>query len=162
VSTEEAPERGSGRAAASSDDLPADYVIDASVAVKWVVAEDGSAEAARLLDGRRLVAPELIMPECANILWKKATRGEITRVEADLAANLLARMEVEVVGHRPLMPAALGLALNLGHPAYDCAYLALAIDRNLQMVTADRRFAGTVAAHGDHARHVRLLQRADD
>ena len=94
-------------------------------------------------------------------MWKKATRGEITRDEADLAASLLARMEVELVGHRPLMPAALGLELDLGHPAYDCAYLALALDWGVPMITADGRFARAVAAHGAHAKHVRLLQQAE-
>ncbi len=132
-------------------------VVDASVAVKWVVAEAGSAEAALLLDGRPLMAPELIVPECANILWKKATRGELTGEEAGLRAQLLARMEVELVGHRALMPATLALALELGHPAYDCAYLALALDRDVPVITADGRFARAVAAHGRHGRHVRVL-----
>ena len=113
MSGEEASHRDSNLINTSTDEAPAEAVIDASVAVKWVVGEDGSAEATRLLHGRRLAAPELILPECANILWKKATRGEITRDEADLAASLLARMEVELVGHRPLMPAALGLELDL-------------------------------------------------
>ena len=134
--------------------LTAGAVVDASVAVKWVVAEDGSDAAAALLDGRPLVAPELILPECANILWKKATRGELTADEASLAANLLARMEVELVGHRPSMPAALGLALRLGHPAYDCAYLALAIERDLPMVTADRRLVRAVQKDGQYAQHL--------
>lgn len=147
---------------AGPDDAPAGAapegaVVDASVAVKWVVAEDGSNEAARLLDGRSLLAPELILPECANILWKKATRGEITEGEAAIAADLLARLEVELIGHRALMPAALGLALELGHPAYDCAYLALALDRGVPMVTADGRFVRAVSADGRYAQHVRPL-----
>jgi predicted nucleic acid-binding protein len=47
-------------------------VIDASVAVKWVVEEEGTAEALALLRASKLVAPELLVAECANILWKKA------------------------------------------------------------------------------------------
>jgi predicted nucleic acid-binding protein len=137
-------------------------VVDASVAVKWVVGEDGSEAAAQLLDGRPLVAPELILPECANILWKKATRGEITRDEAMLAADLLARMDVEIVGHRPAMPVAMRLALDLGHPAYDCTYLALALERGLPMVTADRRFARAVAADGGHEGYVVILETLAD
>ena len=139
---------------------PAGAVVDASVAVKWVVAEDGSEVAARLLDSRLLVAPELILPECANILWKKATRGELAHDEAALAADLLARMEVELVGHRPSMPAALSLALDLGHPAYDCAYLALAIERDLPMVTADRRLVRAVEKDGRYTRHLTLMEGA--
>jgi predicted nucleic acid-binding protein len=132
-------------------------VVDASVAVKWIVAEAGSEGAADLLDGRPLVAPELILPECANILWKKATRGEISPDEADLGADLLARMDVELVGHRHLTSVAVRLALELGHPAYDCAYLALALDRSVPMITADGRFARMVAAHGRYEKHVQPL-----
>ncbi|MEM7642169.1 MAG: type II toxin-antitoxin system VapC family toxin [Pseudomonadota bacterium] len=149
--------------AAPSGDVPdpsAGAVVDASVAVKWVIGEAGSIAAAGLLDGRALVAPDLILPECANILWKKATRGEIDAQEAGLAADILARMEVELVGHRRLMPDALRLALDLRHPAYDCAYLALALDRGLPMVTADLRLVRTVAAHGRYAGHVRSLDEA--
>lgn len=141
----------------SAAGTPAGAVVDASVAVKWVVAEAVSEEAVELLDGRPLLAPELILPECANILWKKSTRGEITPDEADLAAGLLARMDVELVGHRHLMSNAVRLALELKHPAYDCAYLALALDRDVPMITADGRFARAVAAHGRYGSYVQLL-----
>jgi predicted nucleic acid-binding protein len=43
-------------------------VIDASVAIKWVVEETGPAAALSLLRGPQLLAPDLLMPECANIL----------------------------------------------------------------------------------------------
>ena len=46
------------------------YVIDASVAVKWLVGEAHSKEAARILDGEpNLIAPELLFAEVANALW---------------------------------------------------------------------------------------------
>lgn len=140
-----------------SNGADAGAVVDASVVVKWVVAEAGSDDAAALLDGRPLLAPELILPECANILWKKAMRGEISPGEADLAADLLARMDVELIGHRHLTSNAVSLAVELGHPAYDCAYLALALDRGVPMVPADGRFARAVAAHGRYEKHVRPL-----
>ena len=123
-------------------------VVDASVAIKWVVEEAGSEAAVGLLDGFTLSAPDLLMPECANILWKKVRRGELTPEEAALAAELLQRAAVELVPTRPLMPAALALAVRLDHPAYDCAYLALAIDRGHPFVTADERLARIVAQRG--------------
>ena len=43
-------------------------VFDASVVIKWVVREDGSDEAIRLIEGPTLIAPVRIMPEYANIL----------------------------------------------------------------------------------------------
>jgi len=44
-----------------------DYVIDASVAIKWVVSEPGTQEALALRQ-HRLIAPDLLIAECANIL----------------------------------------------------------------------------------------------
>ncbi len=46
-----------------------EFVIDASVAVKWVVQEAGTPDALALRKAK-LAAPDLIIPECANILWK--------------------------------------------------------------------------------------------
>ena len=42
------------------------FVIDASVVIKWVVQEDGSEDAVRLIDGPTLRAPDLLMPEYAT------------------------------------------------------------------------------------------------
>lgn len=49
-------------------------VIDASVAIKWVVDEPGTTEALALRRKAKLIAPDLLIAECANILWKKARR----------------------------------------------------------------------------------------
>ncbi len=50
------------------------FVIDASIAVKWVVEENGTAEALVLRQKAKLIASELLVAECANILWKKVQR----------------------------------------------------------------------------------------
>ena len=44
--------------------------IDASVAIKWVVQEVGTQEALALRSNA-LLAPDLLILECANTLWKK-------------------------------------------------------------------------------------------
>ena len=124
------------------------FVVDASVLIKWVVQEEGSDAAIRLIGGPTLSAPDLLMSECANILWKKVRREELTRDEAMLAAELLLRADIELVPTRALMPAALKLAIDLGHAAYDCTYLALAMDRGDTFVTADGKFARLVERAG--------------
>jgi predicted nucleic acid-binding protein len=123
-------------------------VIDASVAIKWIVDETGSAAALSLLHGPQLLAPDLLMPECANILWKKVARAELKPDEGALAAELLQRADVELVPTRGLVAEALGLAVALNHPAYDCTYLALAIARDCPFVTADLRLARVVGERG--------------
>ncbi len=57
-------------------------VIDASIAIKWVVEEDGTDLALALRQKARLMAPDLIVAECANILWKKVQRKELSKDEA--------------------------------------------------------------------------------
>ncbi len=115
-------------------------VIDASIAVKWVVEENGTPEALALHQRARLIAPELLVAECANILWKKVQRNELSREEALLAARLLQGVEIELLPTRFLLEAATKISIEINHPAYDCVYLALAVQNKCQFVTADERF----------------------
>lgn len=115
-------------------------VIDASIAIKWVVEEEGTSQALALRHRAKLIAPELLVAECANILWKKVRRDELSEKEALLAARLLQAAEIELLPTRSLLEPATRLAVALGHPAYDCLYLALAVDNDCKFVTADERF----------------------
>lgn len=58
------------------------HVIDASIALKWVVEETGTPDALVLRQRARLIAPGLLLAECANILWKKVRRDELSKDEA--------------------------------------------------------------------------------
>ena len=114
-------------------------VIDASIAVKWVVEEDGTPEALVLRQTAGLIAPDLLIPECANILWKKVQRNELSKTEALLAARLLQGAEIELAPMRSLLEAATRMSIELDHPAYDCVYLALAAETDCRFVTTDQR-----------------------
>ena len=116
------------------------FVIDASIAVKWVVDEDGTPEALALRQRAKLIAPELLVAECANILWKKVQRDELLKEEALLAARLLQGAEIELLPMRSLFETATRMSIEINHPAYDCVYLALANNSKCQFVTADDRF----------------------
>lgn len=96
-------------------------IVDASIAIKWVVEEEGTETAVDLRSRFRFASPELLIPECANILWKKTQRGELTRDEAIFAARLLERSGVEFLSMTGLLERSAGLAIELAHPAYDCA-----------------------------------------
>jgi predicted nucleic acid-binding protein len=115
------------------------FVIDASIALKWVVEEDGTEDALALRGRAKLLAPELLTAECANVLWKKVRRSELSQDEALLAARLLQVSDIELLPTRSLLEAATRLAVTLDHPAYDCVYIALAIERDCRFVTADGR-----------------------
>jgi predicted nucleic acid-binding protein len=130
-------------------------VVDASVAVKWVLSETGSEAADALLD-QDLMAPVLWLAETANVLWPKARIGEITAEQASARLSELLTAPVASLPIEPHLEPALKLALEIGHPVYDCIYLALALHHRTHVVTADRRFA-SAASTPARAGSVRLL-----
>ncbi|NEU71305.1 type II toxin-antitoxin system VapC family toxin [Hassallia byssoidea VB512170] len=117
------------------------YVLDASIAIKWFVPEVYSDAARRLLaSNHTFLAPDFFYPEVGNVLWKRVRRKEDT---ADNARQTLADLNafpIEVYLSQPLMPLALDIALETDRAVYDCLYLALAITQRCQMVTADEKF----------------------
>lgn len=135
------------------------YVVDASVVVKWLVREAYSEEAAALLDsGSTFVAPALVFAEAANALWVMRRRGDIAADDMADAVETLRAMPVAVPVAMPQLAAAASrLAVDLDHPIYDCFYLALAVQTQYPVVTADRRFHDKVRAHpylSDRIEHV--------
>lgn len=124
------------------------FVIDASVAVKWVVEEDGTDAALGLRTEFRFLAPELLTAECANILWKKVQRGELLPEEARMASRLLERSGVSFVPMRGMLEEATELAIDLAHPAYDCVYLVTARQAQARFVTADKRLLRAISERG--------------
>jgi predicted nucleic acid-binding protein len=136
-------------------------VIDASIAIKWVVEEDGTHQALALRQRARLIAPELLVAECANILWKKVRRHELVKEEAILAARLLQGAEIEFRPMRSLFEAATRLSIEIDHPAYDCVYLALAVENECQFVTADERFLRRLHRIRQRALRSRAISLAD-
>ena len=92
-------------------------VIDASIAIKWVIEEEGTAEALLLRNKARLRAPDLLAAECANILWKKAQRKELSAEEAVIFWPIYSEYEKEL--------AALGSKRVEGIKDYAANYLTL-------------------------------------
>ena len=135
------------------------FVVDASVAVKWVLPEDDSELAEALVTGGApLHAPGFIFVEIANVLWKRMRQGGLAEADAtDLMARLRTSPLILWQGEEPL-PGTLSLAKELDHAVYDCAYLALALHLDAVCVTADRRFQRKAERRPDLAGRVVLLR----
>jgi predicted nucleic acid-binding protein len=131
-------------------------VVDASIAVKWVMPEPDSDAAGALLT-QPLIAPDLWLVEAANALWRNAVTKSITELQA---LQALARLRVSPVTTLPssdYLASALELATRLHHPIYDCLYLALALREDSYVMTADTRFAKAVAVEPKLLKRVQLL-----
>ena len=126
-------------------------VVDASVAVKWLVEEEYSEIADTLLDGsHELIAPRLLVSEVGNALWRMVRMGELERSEAGSLAAKIPEMAVSWMGDEGICTDAVRIALALDRPVYDCVYLALAHRLGATLVTADVRFVNALTGteHG--------------
>jgi predicted nucleic acid-binding protein len=121
-------------------------VVDASVAVKWFVREDGHAAAVGLLASDFGIATvDLMFAEFANVLWKKLSRGEITLPQAKDACDSVPGYFANVLGTAPLLADAVELAQQIDHPVYDCLYVACAKQHNAKLVSVDARLLRKLA-----------------
>ena len=120
-------------------------VVDASVALKWVLQEEGTEEALRLWDrwqetSELVSAPHIFRPEVTNGLYQGVRRGYFGTSETTDALDLL-MSAVAMEEPDGLYGRAISLAsqFQLGS-TYDALYLALAETRECEFWTADRRF----------------------
>jgi predicted nucleic acid-binding protein len=98
-------------------------VLDASAAVRLILADPAAADLAERVGGAALVlAPELMLNELANTLWKLQRADRLNNLDP-----------------QELLAEALPLACHLNHPVYDCLYLALARREAASLISSDRR-----------------------
>ncbi len=129
------------------------YVLDASVAAKWVLeAESYREQAIALLAAHRsgavfFIAPDFFWFEIANVLWKAARRRRLSARQAeDAFIELSSSVAITTASSIALRDDALAIALEYNRAVYDAAYLALAMNSGQPMITADERLVRAVGA----------------
>ncbi len=135
-------------------------VVDASVAARWFVEGEHAEAALAILDAEAdLIAPDLLVAELGNTLVKYVAAGAL---DASRAASVLVAMRTVMTRFVPMSELhddALALALEIGHPIYDCYYLALARRERALFVTADRRLLRKLADTPHAALSVHIAER---
>lgn len=121
-------------------------VVDASVAIKWFVDETLHENARQILiDREKLHAPDLLIPEVGNIVWKKMMKGEIEEKQAKSIVSSLHDLPITIHTSAELVDRALQIAISVKHSVYDCLYLACAEALGGRLVTADERLKRILA-----------------
>ena len=131
------------------------YVIDASVAAKWILPASGETlteEALGLLKRYaagevRFLVPDLFWAELANILWKAIRHGRIRTPAAETALRAMRERNFPTISSHALLEESFAIASAFDRAVYDALYVALAITSKSQLVTADERLANALAAH---------------
>lgn len=137
-----------------SEATPRILVVDSSVAVKWFLPDEAHGDRAwallesHLAERVRLAAPDYMRIEVLNALrHRRLNADQVRRAAIALDGFSLTWHTVSAA----LTVAAVDIAARHGLTLYDAAFVALAVELDVELVTADRRLAGS------GARGVRLL-----
>jgi predicted nucleic acid-binding protein len=117
-------------------------VLDASVAMKWVLTEADSAKALAVRadyqnQTHELLTPDIFPVEIAHGLAKAERRGIVPQGDADKLLTNVLSTPPQLHSHLPLLKRALEIASQARHGVYDCLYIALAEREGCDLLTAD-------------------------
>ena len=124
------------------------YVLDASVALKWVLTEPDSDKADRLRTAFRnaahvLIAPDVFPIEVGHALTRAERRGLIPVGSAEPPLLDILTSSPKFPAGLPLLRRAMTLSSRARIGVYDCLDVALAEQEGCTLVTADDRLVRT-------------------
>ncbi len=126
-------------------------VIDASLALAWVLEEPRPDWAHRLRDSVERLRVAILVPtffwlETSNILVRQRGLTHDQMLECLIRLESLGITDVEL--DRPMRLRSMELALRHRLTAYDAVYLALAVDTAAQLATLDGALGRAASSHG--------------
>ncbi len=114
-------------------------VVDASVLAALAFGEPRANDAANLLSGGELCAPDLLVYELGSVALKKTRSYPALAREIAIALEALFRMDITLLSVAAVD--SLNLALETNLTVYDAAYLYLARSLKCPLLTFDDRLA---------------------
>ncbi len=131
------------------------FVLDASVALAWVVDRNADQYAAlvqqRLQAGERAVVPALWQLEITNVLAAVQRRGVLSAAEVEEGLRYFEGFlaaQAEIISVFPGMREILRLARELGLTSYDALYVDLARREGLPLATLGKRLRAAATKAG--------------
>lgn len=126
------------------------FVIDASLAIKWLIGDERSAVADHLLESvssSGASVPPIFPAEVENVLLVAERRQRIATVDVEAGIAILKELDITVasLGGIREIGSALAIARTTGLTAYDASYLLLARDLGSTLLTADARLHAAAA-----------------
>ena len=125
-------------------------MIDASVAIAWLLEEENRIDLIDLIDAlptQSGFVPQLWHFETRNALLSAERRGRIRPDDANHRFENLNTLPIQT-DNEPNFDAAMQLARTHRLTFYDALYLELAIRRNAQLATLDRNLASAATNEG--------------
>ncbi len=120
-------------------------MVDASVAIKWLLPEAYSDECLALLDrGEPIIVPDFLIAQVGAGLAKRVRTGDLKPAWTEQAMATLLRLPLVHVSTTELAIEAVGLAAHGKRQFHDAAYLALAVREGVPLITADWRWYAVV------------------
>lgn len=116
-------------------------VIDACVAIKWFLPEENYKKAGEILSSQnRLLAPDLFQIEMDSIISKKVRQRLIETDDAYRIYEEIRNFPIQTIPYSLICKLALDLSVALPITQYDACYLAVAIEYDEKVISADMRF----------------------
>lgn len=127
------------------------FILDASVAIGWVVGRQATAYSRRLrLRAKRepYHAPTLWRSEVVNVIRSLTRRGAMSIEAGRTAIDILDRMQPVLHDTGLALPDLLDLAQRYSLTSYDACYLALALELRLPVACGDGPLQAAFKAAG--------------
>ena len=87
----------------------------------------------------KIVSPDLFISEISNALWKYCRYKKIELNDAIQYGQYIISLVDQFIDTGNLWQQALDIAYNSSHSAYDCFYLALALNNDATLLTRDKK-----------------------
>ncbi len=114
-------------------------VVDASVAVKYLLRTPLGLTVADTKEDASLVAPELMDAEVLSVLRRAVLNGQLEETRAQMVVEDLIHWPVDRVSHQSLAPLAWQYRRNVS--VHDAFYIAVAHTHGLPLMTTDERLS---------------------